>query len=38
MGIGLPLGPKYLNENSGRLYFSVNTDVDRIFMKPKERL
>lgn len=38
VGIGIPLGPKHLNENSGRLYFSINTDVDRIFMKPKERL
>lgn len=38
MGIGIPMGPKHLNENSGRLYFSVNTDIDRIFMKPKERL
>lgn len=38
MGVGIPLGPKHLSENSGRFYFSVNTDIDRIFMKPKERL
>lgn len=38
VGIGIPLGPKHLSENSGRFYFSVNTDIDRMFMKPKERL
>lgn len=38
MGIGIPLGRKPLDANSGRFYFSVNTDIDRIFMKPKERL
>lgn len=38
IGVGIPLGPKHLSENSGRLYFSINTDVDRIFLKPKERL
>ena len=38
MGIGIPIGPKDYNESSGRLYFSINTDIDRIFLKPKERL
>lgn len=40
MGIGVPIGPKHTSENteSGRLYFSVNTDIDRIFLKPRERL
>lgn len=38
IGIGIPLGPKHLSENSGRLYFSINTDIDRMFLKPKERL
>lgn len=38
IGVGIPLGPKHLSENSGRLYFSVNTDIDRMLLKPKERL
>lgn len=38
MGIGLPIGTKPMDSHSGRLYFSVNTDIDRIFMKPRERL
>lgn len=38
MGIGVPVGPKNYNEDSARFYFSINTDIDRIFMKPKERL
>jgi hemolysin activation/secretion protein len=37
-GIGIPVGPKYYNEDRARLYFAINTDIDRIFMKPKERL
>ncbi len=37
-GIGIPVGSKYYNEDKARLYFSINTDIDRIFMKPKERL
>lgn len=38
MGIGIPIGTKPVDANSGRLYFSVNTDIDRIFLKPRERL
>ena len=38
MGIGIPVGPKNYNEDKARLYFSVNTDIDRIFLKPRERL
>ncbi|MBP7211656.1 ShlB/FhaC/HecB family hemolysin secretion/activation protein [bacterium] len=38
MGVGMPIGPKDFGENSGRLYFSINTDLDKIFLKPKERL
>lgn len=38
MGVGIPVGPKNYNEDSARFYFSFNTDIDRIFMKPKERL
>ncbi|MDD3435949.1 MAG: ShlB/FhaC/HecB family hemolysin secretion/activation protein [Candidatus Gastranaerophilales bacterium] len=38
MGVGIPVGPKNYNDDSGRFYFAINTDVDRIFMKPKERL
>lgn len=38
MGIGIPIGIKPADAHSGRFYFSVNTDIDRIFMKPRERL
>jgi hemolysin activation/secretion protein len=38
MGIGIPVGPKNYDEGHGRLYFSINTDIDKIFLKPKERL
>lgn len=37
-GVGIPVGPKYYNEDAARVYFSVNTDIDRIFLKPRERL
>lgn len=38
IGVGIPLGRKYYNEESCRLYFSVNADIDKILLKPKERL
>lgn len=38
MGVGIPLGIKPADAHSGRFYFSVNTDIDRIMMRPKERL
>lgn len=38
IGIGIPLGIKPNDAHSGRLYFSINTDIDRMFLKPKERL
>lgn len=38
MGLGIPIGPKYYQDDSARWYFSVNTDVDKIFLKPRERL
>lgn len=38
MGVGIPVGPKYYNDDKARIYFSVNTDIDRIFLKPRERL
>lgn len=38
MGLGIPIGPKYYNDDSARWYFSVNTDIDKIFLKPRERL
>lgn len=38
VGVGIPLGKRYYNEDNARLYFSVNSEVDRIFMKPKEKL
>src|SRR5574344_1831100 len=38
IGVGIPVGPKNYNDDSARLYFSINTDLDRIFLKPKERL
>lgn len=37
-GIGFPIGQRCYNEDKARLYFSINTDLDRMFMKPKERL
>ncbi len=37
IGIGLPMSKK-MDENSGRLYFSLNTELDKIFLKPKSRL
>lgn len=37
-GLGIPLGAKYYNEEGGRFYFSINTDIDKILLKPKERL
>lgn len=38
MGVGIPIGQRVYNEDTARMYFSINTDIDRIFMKPKERL
>ncbi len=38
VGVGIPLGKKHYNDDAARLYFSINTEVDRIFMKPKEKL
>ncbi len=37
IGVGFPLGHKYYNENSARLFFSVSTEVDKLFLKPKKR-
>jgi len=37
-GLGIPVGPKNYNDDNARLYFSINTDIDRIFMKPREKL
>lgn len=37
-GIGFPIGKKYYNDDTARFYFAVNTSVDNMFMKPKERL
>lgn len=38
LGVGFPLGRKYYNEENARFYFSINTDIDKILLKPKERL
>lgn len=38
VGVGIPLGKKYYNEERARMYFSINTDIDKILLKPKERL
>lgn len=38
MGVGIPVGPKYYNDDNARFYFAINTDLDRMFMKPRERL
>ncbi|MDD3238347.1 MAG: ShlB/FhaC/HecB family hemolysin secretion/activation protein [Candidatus Gastranaerophilales bacterium] len=37
IGVGFPIG-KYYEEQNGRVYFSINSDIDRLLMKPKERL
>ena len=37
-GLGIPLGAKYYKEEGGRFYFSINSDIDKILLKPKERL
>ena len=38
LGVGFPLGKKYYNEDSARFYFSINTDLDKVLLKPRERL
>lgn len=38
VGVGIPLGKKYYNEENARMYFAINTDIDKILLKPKERL
>lgn len=38
MGIGIPVGPKNYNDDNARFYFSINTDIDRMLLRPKERL
>lgn len=38
IGVGFPLGQRHLNEQSARLYFSVNAEIDKMFLRPKERL
>jgi hemolysin activation/secretion protein len=38
-GFGVPLGPRVLgDEQSIRMYFTLNTEMDRLFLKPKNRL
>lgn len=37
IGIGFPLSRK-LNENSGRLYFSVNAALDKMLLNPKSHV
>ena len=37
IGIGIPITKK-LNENSGRLFFAINTELDKLLLKPKVRL
>ena len=34
IGVGFPMSKK-LNEESGRLYFSINSELDKVFLKPK---
>lgn len=38
LGIGFPIGQRCYNEDKARFYFSINTDLDKILLKPKERL
>ena len=37
IGVGFPMSKK-LDEESGRLYFSLNSELDKVFLKPKTRL
>lgn len=37
IGVGFPMSKK-MNENSGRLYFSVSSELDKLFLKPKSRI
>jgi hypothetical protein len=37
IGSGYPLARK-LNESPGRLYFSLSSELDKMFFKPKSRL
>ena len=37
IGAGIPLGAKKLEETPIRMYFSINAEVDKIFLKPKDR-
>ncbi len=34
IGVGFPLGSKFFDQKSARMFFSVNTDLDR-FLKPR---
>lgn len=38
IGVGFPLGKKYYKEDSARVYFSINSELDKIFLKTPERL
>lgn len=38
IGAGIPLGTKHLGEDSIRIYFSVNSAIDKLFLKPKNRI
>ena len=35
IGVGIPLATRVLDENNARMYFSLNTEIDRLFLKPK---
>ena len=34
IGVGFPLGSRFFNQTSARMFFSINTDLDR-FLKPR---
>lgn len=38
VNIGMPLGKRYYNESPVRLNFSLNSEIDKFFFKPVERI
>lgn len=35
IGVGFPLGTPVFNESSARMYFSLNSEIDRVFLRPR---
>ncbi len=37
IGVGFPIGSKKYGENAAKIFFSVNTEIDKLLLKPKKR-